>query len=762
MALDRSGSTNQRPIQTPHSMTRIADKNAPAPPTTHSKLLAEGFQVEDSAQHVNQSHSAMEAILLADLVINKKRVGVNLVKSASTGPARAETHATNLKSKITNMTVRAVRSLVGADTSQDVDVHAPLMEMGLDSLASTDLVQQLGEACGVELPPTLLFDFPTVDTLTSHLAELSSAQDDDTSSSDQLMNSTEIKNVVVGTVIRALKLLLGVEPEHQVDINAPLMEMGLDSLASTEFLRQLGDEFQVQLPPTLLFDYPTVGALSSHLVKLVSPNGLHTEEIEVGSSMFQDDEEVETQDIALIGMSCRLPGGIEGSVQFWDASAAGRCMVGKVPFTRWDVDALSASRTGLSKEAQSRMLWGGFVEELELFDPTFFRISAAEASAMDPQQRLLLEYSWLALRGAGYTKGMLSDQKAGVFVGISSNDAAQVTAKASTSVYSANGTSHATAAGRVSFTFGLQGPCSAYDTACSSGLVALHAAVRCLEHRDCDLALVIGVNAMLTPSISEAFAVASITSPTGRCHTFDIAADGYVRGEGCGAVVLKRVGDAVSDDNRVYAVVRGVGVAQDGVSASLTAPNGKAQQKLLLSTLADGGESGDNVDYLEAHGTGTALGDPIEMGSAAAVFGAGRDKDYGLVMGAVKASIGHLESGAGTAGLIRTVLVLQHEQAPPNLELNSLNPKIGAVVEGFPVHFPVESESLRAHSRHELLKAGVSSFGYAGTIAHALVAQASGEVAHVDGWCAPDKAARILCRQTFQLSLHTAAELMSS
>jgi acyl transferase domain-containing protein len=221
-------------------------------------------------------------------------------------------------------------------------------------------------------------------------------------------------------------------------------------------------------------------------------------------------------------------------------------------------------------------------------------------------------------------------------------------------VYNANRSSNATAAGRISFVFGLQGPCVAYDTACSSAIVATHAAVRCLQSGDCDLALVAGVNVMLTPTISKAFAIAGMTSPTGRCHTFDAAADGYCRGEGCGAIVLKRKDEATAD--KQYGVISGVGVAQDGTSASLTAPNGRAQEKLLKSTLRDARMNGDDIDYIEAHGTGTPLGDPIEMSALAAVMGEGREDDCPLVMGAVKANIGHLEPAAGIAGIIKAIL----------------------------------------------------------------------------------------------------------
>ena len=548
-------------------------------------------------------------------------------------------------------------------------------------------------------------------------------------------NLEQVQTLVRAQVVERVKALLDGDTDEAMDLQAPLMEMGLDSLATTQLVRQLGEDLGVTIAPTLLFDYPTVAALSGYLASLVSTADV---ERDVGPDQSRQARPIshaagaQQRGVALIGMSCRLPGSIDNTAALWTALTEGRCAVGKVPFRRWDVEAAIASKNSLGKEVQNRMRWGGFVEDLELFDPSFFRISAAEADAMDPQQRLLLEYSWLAFRDAGYTKEMLQDQNAGVFLGIASNDAVEVSSKAAgsaTSVYSANGTSHSTAVGRVSYTFGLQGPCAAYDTACSSTLVALHAGVRALQNGDCDLALVGAVNVMLTATISEAFAVAGMTSPTGRCHTFDEAADGYVRGEGCGAVVLKRMDEAALDRDRIHAVVTGVGVAQDGTSASLTAPNGRAQEKLLRSTLADGELAADELDYLEAHGTGTALGDPIEMSSAASVFGEGRGEDGPLVMGAVKANIGHLEPAAGMAGLIKTVLVMQHKQAPSNPELRSLNPKIEAVVESFPVRFPVESEPLRARSRDESLTAGVSSFGYAGTIAHALVTQASGEVA---------------------------------
>jgi hypothetical protein len=299
----------------------------------------------------------------------------------------------------------------------------------------------------------------------------------------------------------------------------------------------LGKHFDKVLSPTVFFNYPTIKKLGEYLSGATSPSSQH---VDTPSGKV-------SRAVAIVGMSCRFPGGIEGPAQFWEVIASGRSVVGTVPFSRWDVDAVAASDPTLDDAVKQRMKYGGFVDDLELFDASFFRISAAEASAMDPQQRLLLEYAYLAFHDAGYTKESLRGRNVGVFVGMSTPDAVEVSLKAgSRSVFSTNSSSNATAAGRISFVFGLHGPCAAYDTACSSSLVALHAAVRSLQNGECELALVAGVSAMLTPSSALNCAIAGMTSATGRCHTFDEAADGYVRSEGCGAVVLQRMSDAAA------------------------------------------------------------------------------------------------------------------------------------------------------------------------------------------------------------------------
>ena len=636
----------------------------------------------------------------------------------------------------------ACESVLGDEANLDDDL--PLMEAGVDSLGATELVNVLNSSVGLELPPTLLFNHPTISALAAHITaqivERPTSLASNTSPPSAKtkhpqwagLSGEELSARILPEVRIACESVLG--DDLNLDDDLPLMEAGIDSLGATELVNVLNSSIGLELPSTLLFNHPTIRALTAHIVTQIQEPSRADEDTppknlqpgrEQQPGLSLSSRRVKEPDVAIIGMSCRLPGGIEGSVMLWDVARAGSCTVTKVPFSRWDMDAEAASKPEFSIDMKNRMAWGGFVNNLDLFDAGFFRISTAEASAMDPQHRLLLEYSFLAFRDAGYDKKSLQGQNVGVFVGIAGSGSF------GDGVYALSGALASGAVGRVSYVLGLQGPCAAYDTACSSSLTALHAAVRSLRADDCDLALVAGVN-MLMPGAAVPFAVAGMTSPTGRCHTFDELADGYVRGEGSGAVVLQRMQDAVSDQNRLHAVVCGVGAAQDGTSASLTAPNGQAQEKLYNTALQDAelGHGGSTVDYLEAHGTGTALGDPIEMGSLAEVMGKGRGGDQPLVMGAVKANVGHTEMAAGVAGLLKAVLVLKHEQAPPNPELQTLNPKIAAVVKGFPVLFPRKVELLRLlsdNAESDRLVAGVSSFGAYGTIAHAVIAQAPTE-----------------------------------
>ena len=542
-------------------------------------------------------------------------------------------------------------------------------------------------------------------------------------------SSTWSAAAVRNEVEAAVQRLLGDGEQDFIDDDTPLMEMGMDSLGATELVRDLSGRFELQLPPTLLFNYSTVEALSTHVYgKVGNATSVNEGETELQVRRIKPVSGASDDPVAIVGMSCRFPGGAETQERYWELIREGRSTSSTVPFERWDKDAEAAKHPNMSVEVRQRTFHGSFLTDLFMFDSGFFKISPAETAVMDPQQRLLLEGTHAALTDAGLTREGVRGLACGVYVGIAAGNTGPSGARNANSVYAANSGSLATAAGRISFVFDLRGPCSAYDTACSASFVALHAAVADLRRGECDMAIVAGVNALLNVDVFTAFGTAGMTSPTGQSHTFDAAADGYLRGEGCGVVVLQRTGDVkhAASGGGAYVLVHGVRVASDGRSATLTAPNGLAQEQLLRDTLRDAEMAPYEVDYMEAHGTGTALGDPIEMGAITNVLLRDREVGKPLVMGGVKANIGHLEAAAAISGLIKAVLVLQHEQAPPNAALREMNPKITQVVGEHPVLFPRQLTDLRRAcnvAQDKRLVAGVSSFGYAGTITHALISQ---------------------------------------
>jgi acyl transferase domain-containing protein/pimeloyl-ACP methyl ester carboxylesterase/aryl carrier-like protein len=426
--------------------------------------------------------------------------------------------------------------------------------------------------------------------------------------------------------------------------------------------------------------------------------------------------------IALIGLGCRFPGGADDPAAFWKLLVEGRDAVVETPPNRWDVSAYYDPDP--SAPGKTYVRDGGFLRQVEGFDAHFFGISSREATSLDPQQRMLLEVAWEALERAGQAPDRLYNSNAGVFVGISSFeyaahllrsvDAAQI------DPYFGTGSALSAAAGRLSFTLGLTGPSMSVDTACSSSLVALHLACQSLRYRECDLALAGGVNLIVAPEVNIAFSKARLLAADGRCKTFDAAADGYVRGEGCGVVVLKRLSDALSNGDPIIVQIRGTAVNQDGPSGALVVPNGISQRAVIQKALENAGVNANEVDYVEAHGTGTSLGDPIEVGALAHVFGKDRDSNRPLFIGSVKTNLGHLESAAGIAGLIKVALALQHGIIPPNLHFLQPNPRIpwdllSAVVPTKPTAWP------QGAKRH---LAGLSSFGFTGTNAHVVLEEA--------------------------------------
>jgi acyl transferase domain-containing protein/SAM-dependent methyltransferase len=446
-----------------------------------------------------------------------------------------------------------------------------------------------------------------------------------------------------------------------------------------------------------------------------------------------DHERRQCEPIAIIGIGCRFPGGVDGPESFWRLLQDGVDAITEVPPDRWDANTFYNPNSDVPGKMSTR--WGGFLEDIDRFDADFFGISPREAAALDPQQRLLLEVSCEALDRAGQAPPRLMGSSTGVFVGISSFDYAhlqlQSTGLDCMDAYYATGCSHSVAAGRVSYTLGLKGPSLSIDTACSSSLVAVHVACRSLRAGECGLALAGGVNTVLIPEISISLAKARMMAADGRCKVFDAAADGYVRGEGCGVVVLKRLSDAHADHDPVLAVIRGTAVNQDGRTSGLTTPNGPSQREVIRAALVNAGVEAARIGYVEAHGTGTELGDPIEVQALAAELGAGRMPGQPLLLGSVKSNIGHLEAAAGVAGLIKTVLIVNKGEIPPSLHFRRPNSHIPW--EALPVRVPVETTPWPSRDGPRL--AGLSSFGFSGTNAHVIVEEAPSDpprVAAVD------------------------------
>jgi acyl transferase domain-containing protein len=426
---------------------------------------------------------------------------------------------------------------------------------------------------------------------------------------------------------------------------------------------------------------------------------------------------ITVEPLAIVGIGCRFPGA-NNPQEFWRLLSEGREVNREVPPDRWDIDTLYDPDPKAPGKMYTRR--GAFLDQIDTFDPYFFGISPREARTMDPQQRILLEVTWESLENANLPPRRLASGATGVFLGMCTYDFSNclhdLIDRESVDLYYSTGVAPSIAAGRLSYTLGLTGPCMTVDTACSSALVAVHLACQSLRARECNLALAGGVSLMLSPQLSIAFSKAGMLSRDGRCRTFDESADGYGRGEGCGMIVLKRLAEAVADDDEIVAVIRGSALTQGGPSGGLTVPSGPALQAVMRRALECSGVLPSQVGYVEAHGTATKLGDPIEVNAIGAVLGHERTReDNPLFIGAVKTNIGHLEGASGIASLIKVALALRYGMIPPHLHLEKPNPLIDW--QNLPCVVPTR-ESIWPGVRHI---AGVNCFGYSGTNAHVLL-----------------------------------------
>lgn len=491
-------------------------------------------------------------------------------------------------------------------------------------------------------------------------------------------------------------------PRENVPTNEPFLHLGLDSLKAIILTGQIEETLHVVCSPTIFYDHPTIDQLAQHLYGGSQPHA--TAALRIASNG-------QSEDIAIIGVSCRFPGA-ESLEQYWDNLLQGKQSISEIPASRWSLGEYFSENVEEKGKMYTR--WGGFLERIREFDAGFFGISPLEAEVMDPQQRLLMEQSWLAFEDAGVRPSELENSEVGVFVGISTNDYAKLQhLPTRITAYHGTGNAASIAANRLSYFYNFTGPSISLDTACSSSLVALHQACRSLKEGESSMALVGGVNLILHPDLYINFSKARMMSESGRCHTFDARADGYVRGEGCGMVVLRKLSEAEANGDRIYAVIKGSAVNQDGRSNGLTAPRGTSQQKVVERALAQAGLGVNDIGYIEAHGTGTKLGDPIEVNALKEVFA---HKNEGVChLGAVKANIGHLEAAAGMAGLIKVCLMFRHQIIPPHPDLQTVNEHI--LLEGTALAIPTEPVEWKDKTKN----AGISSFGFGGTNAHVIL-----------------------------------------
>jgi acyl transferase domain-containing protein/acyl-CoA synthetase (AMP-forming)/AMP-acid ligase II len=505
-----------------------------------------------------------------------------------------------------------------------------------------------------------------------------------------------------------------------VSAGEPFAAFGLSSVQAVDVAGQLSDWLGRAVPATIAWDHQDIRSAATWLAgqhAAVPGPQAASAAVRLAASTTTRAASAASLDhaIAVVGVGCRFPGGSGSPEAFWDLLVSGRNAVTGIPADRWDADAYYDPDPDAPGRTYARH--GAFIDDVRGFDAALFGITPREAASMDPQHRLLLETAWHALEHAGIPPDSLRGTTAGVFVAMGGSDYERLAARVPLDVYTATGLAPNFAANRVSFTLGLQGPSMVVDTACSGSLVAVHLACQALRGGECDTALAGGVNLLLSPDVMMALTKGRMLSPTGQCRTFDAAADGYVRGEGAGVIVLRRLSDAERGRDPILAVIRGTAVNQDGASSGITVPRGAAQEEVIRRAMAVAGVGPDEVGYVEAHGTGTPLGDPIEIRALTATL---TPRTRPLALGSVKTNIGHLEAAAGIASVIKTVLALHHGVIPPHLNLTTPNPHIPWTPD---LIIPAEPTSWDGPAR----AAGVSSFGFGGTNAHLVLASHDAE-----------------------------------
>ncbi|EIW21029.1 amino acid adenylation domain-containing protein [Pelosinus fermentans] len=670
-------------------------------------------------------------------------------------------YASNLLDRIQSLLIQMTSKLLKVRI-EEIDSNTELNEYGFDSITFTEFANQLNQEYKLELTPVIFFEYPTLHRFAEYLLEsyqavfssqLAARKDTDLISPKVIDNGSLLENIQM-ILIQVVSGLLKVRG-NDIDRNTELNEYGFDSIMYTEFANLLNQEYKFELTPAVFFEYSTIQSFAEYLTKeyrtlLVSQfaaavnveqttihvptEGLHTKNysrfIRTMPLTLSKVDEKNQEAIAIVGVSGIFPMAKDMN-ELWKNLLENKDCITEIPKSRWDWRKYYGDP--VKDINKTNIKWGGFIDGIEEFDPLFFGISPREAELMDPQQRLLMTYAWKAIEDAGYSAQSLSGTQTGIFVGTAScSGYSGLVSLSNTALegYSSTGTLPSVGPNRMSYFLNIHGPSEPIETACSSSLVAIHRAVTAIENGACEMAIAGGINTMVTPENHISFNKAGMLSEDGRCKTFSDQANGYVRGEGVGMLFLKKLKDAEAAGDHIYGIVKGTAENHGGHANSLTAPNPKAQAKLLETAYTKAGIDPRTVTYIEAHGTGTELGDPIEINGLKAAFkelyqaageAAVTSRHCGL--GSVKTNIGHLELAAGVAGVIKVLLQLKHKTLVKSLHCDTINPYIRLAGSPFYiVQEQTEWKALQDAAGKEIpRRGGVSSFGFGGVNAHVVI-----------------------------------------
>lgn len=715
-------------------------------PTNWSELLSKnGFADVAVFGQPDRSQAARQIVIVG-------RQASPVVASAAPSVAASVVRTADELIALAEEQIKAKVAQVLEMNVEDLPEDQVFSEIGVDSIVAVELISELNQSLQIALSPTTLFDYHSVQKLAEHLAERyadelirQSLPTADVATKGNLIAETvkpqrpatsraelNASNRVRQIVCQKTAEVLLVSTD-ELDEACSFHELGVDSIVGVELVNALNEQLQLSLSPSVLYDHTSVLQLTEHICSQIElfqhfEEAVATKEEEVVPAVRPTDQfarpssvrTADTRDIAIIGYSGRFAGA-RNTREFWSNLSRGVNSIGEIPADRWSIEKFYDPDP--LRPGKSSSKWGGFLTDVDRFDPLFFNISPVEAELMDPQQRQFLMECWNTLEMAGYSEKMLNSRSCGVYVGVMNNDYQEMIMKSRHDLSPAHalvGNSNAILPARIAYLLNLKGPALAIDTACSSSLVAMHLACKTLQDEEAEMMLAGGVTLYLTESPYIRMSKLGMLSPEGKCKTFDNGADGFVPGEGVGAVLLKRLDKAIRDQDMIFGVIKGSATNQDGKTNGITAPSKESQKGLELSLYREFDIDPSTISYVEAHGTGTKLGDPIEIEALSESFRAYTDRKQFCAIGSVKTNIGHTSAAAGVAGVIKTILSLKHGKLAPSLHYRRANEYINFANSPFYVNTELRDWLPVGDVR----RAAVSSFGFSGTNCHMVIEEA--------------------------------------